>query len=304
MQSKQILTIQIAAALGLAALSPFALAQPVPPDAAQLLQNINKTTIQLDLSNAPSVIQDIQTRKRLGPPKSGADAKIDVEGFNVTGLSVQPKFDVRQLLASHIGAARTFDQLEIAAEALQVALRKDGFFLAQVDIPKQAIKSGVIELRVILGYLDTIEVKPFATGIRANKENIERVLASNLKQGQVLTVASLERALYLVGDMSGITAESVIEQGSKPGTAKLLINIKPTAARDTSVDVDNYGSRYTGELRLTMSHAINAPFERGDQLKITGMVSTDLGTQFVRTAYQTPIGVSGMKVGVSASGQT
>jgi hemolysin activation/secretion protein len=304
MNFKQIRLVNAAIALGFAALSPLALAQPTAPDAAQLLQNINKTNIQRDFGNAPSVIQDVQTRKRLGPPKTGADAKIDVQGFNVIGLTAPSKVDVRKLLAAHIGAGRTFDQLEIAAEALQVALRQDGFFLAQVDIPKQAIKSGVIELRVILGYLDTIEVKPLPARTRADKVFIERILASHLQQGQVLTVAGLERALYLIGDMSGIAAESVIEQGARPGTAKLIISVKPTADQDASMDFDNYGSRYTGEFRVNLSGTFNAPFKRGDQFKLTGMTTLNEGTQFLRAAYQTPVGTSGLKIGVAASGLT
>ena len=289
------------ATFSLLVIVPFSFAQSTSPDAAQLLQNLSKTTIISGFGNSPTILQDLQVRKRVAPPTSGVAPTINIQGFTVSGLAERPKFDVRKLLASHIGNDRTFDQIEMAAEALQIALRQEGFFLAQVDIPQQAIKSGVIELRVIQGYLDEVEIKPLPVGVRADKTFIAKLLGSHLQQGQVLTVASLERTLYLISDLSGVRVESVIEPGSKPGTARLVVSITPTAQTDQSVDFDNYGSRFTGEYRVNASMSFNAPYLRGDQLKLTGMTTTNGGTKFARVAYQTPVGASGLKVGVALS---
>lgn len=275
---------------------------PLLDPAAQLLQNLNKTTLNNALGTAPEILQDAQTRKRLAPPAAGGKAmSIDVRGFKVSGITAKPSFDTRKILAPHIGSNRSFDQLTAAAEELQTALRQDGYFLAQVDIPQQSISEGIVELRVIQGYLDTIELKPIPAGVRANREQILGILDRHLKAGQVIRTKDLEHALFLVSDLSAILVESVIETGTKPGTAKLIIGISAGSKHDSALDFDNYGSRFTGEYRLGLSTSVNAPTDRGDLFKLSGMASTNAGTQYLRAAYQAPVGSSGLKLGVALS---
>lgn len=293
-------TAWVALVMGSALALGSAHAQTVAPDAAQQLQNLNKTTFSNDFGNAPKILQDVQTRKKLTPPKA-SNVTVDVLGFKVTGITEAPSFDVRKVLAEHIGPKRTFDQLETAAEALQIALRQDGYFLAQVDIPQQSAQSGQIELRVVQGYLDNIEVKLPQSGINTSKAFIEAMLAASLKQGQVIHVKQVERALFLVGDMAGVRAESVIEPGKAPGTAKIIVTVNPGRETEGSVDFDNYGSRFTGEFRVSGATTFNAPANRGDSFKLSAMVTTNLGAQFLRAAYQTPVGSSGLKLGAAFS---
>jgi hemolysin activation/secretion protein len=240
------------------------------------------------------------TTKRLSAPVSGDTAKIKISGFKITGLSVRIKADVSTLLAKYIGNDRSFDDLESAAEVLQTAIRQEGLFLAQVDIPEQKLSDGVIELRVLEGRLDTVELAPLPEGLLVKREQVEAILA-RLEPGDLLTVDRIERVLFLLSDLRGINVSSVISAGSKPGTAKLGVTLKPGERSEKSADIDNYGSVYTGRYRLSGAYGINSPFGRGDLFKLTANVSTTAGMEFVRGAYQSPVGGSGLKLGTALS---
>lgn len=245
-------------------------------------------------------IEDSITRRKLAAPASGQGPKFAVTGFTVTGLSVPIKADLGLLLGKYVGADRTFDQLEEAAEALQNAIRQEGLFLAQVDIPPQKLEGGKVELRVLEGRLDKWELAPLPEGVLVSQAQIEAVLGG-LQPGMLLQVDAIERVLFLLYDLRGLIVKSVIEAGSKPGTAKLVVSVEPGQRLEKSVDFDNFGSIYTGEYRLSGAISVNSPMRRGDFFKLSGNVSTNGGLAFVRAAYQSPVGGSGLKLGAAVS---
>ena len=273
--------------------------QPVP-DAGRVLENLRAPVI-ITPPNATISVEDRTPAKKLAPPTgAGAAAKLAIKGFKVTGLSVPLKADAGALLGKFIGAERTFDDLEAAADALQVAIRQEGLFLAQVDVPPQKVEDGMIELRVLEGRLDSVDLATLPEGLLVKQEQIESILA-RLQPGDLLTVDKIERVLFLLSDLRGINVSSVVSPGAKPGTAKLGVSIKPGDRFEKNVDFDNYGSVYTGEYRLSAAVGVNSPLGRGDLFKLTGNVSTTGGVKFIRAAYQSPVGGSGLKLGAAVS---
>jgi hemolysin activation/secretion protein len=114
-------------------------------------------------------------------------------------------------------------------------------------------------------------------------------------------VDKIERVLFLLSDLRGVNVSSVLSPGKLPGTSKLSVAVTPGARFEKNVDIDNYGSVYTGDYRLSGSFSVNSPFSRGDLFKLSANASTNGGMKFVRGAYQTPVGGSGLKLGAAVS---
>ena len=304
---KRILCLRLAAfghcrtALIPLVLSAAALAQAPTPTATPpaVFDNLRAPVFIVPRS-ADLELEDNTTRRKLVAPATGQGPKFTVTGFKLTGLSVPVKADLGVLLARYVGPERSFDDLEAAAEALQTAIRQEGLFLAQVDIPPQKLDGGTVELRVLEGRLEKWELAPLPDGLTVGREQIEAIL-SHLKPGDLLNVDAIERVLFLLSDLRGIVVKSVIEPGSAPGTARLVVTTEPGRRFEKSADFDNFGSIYTGEYRFSGSFAVNSPFGSGDFFKLSGNLSTNGGLFFVRGAYQTPVGGSGLKLGAAVS---
>ncbi|MBC7610296.1 MAG: ShlB/FhaC/HecB family hemolysin secretion/activation protein, partial [Polaromonas sp.] len=269
------------------------------PDAGRLLE-ILKAPVIIVPPNTDLKIEDNASQRKLIAPTTGQGPKVKISGFKISGLSTPLKADIGALLGKYLGPERSFDDLEAAAETLQTAIRQEGLFLAQVDIPPQKMTDGTVELRVLEGRLDKVELAPLPDGLLVNRDQIEAMLAK-LQPGDLLTVDKIERVLFLLSDLRGINVSSVISAGVTPGTAKLGVTVAPGDRFEKNIDFDNYGSVYTGEHRVSASVSVNSPMGRGDLFKFSGNLSTNGGVAFVRAAYQSPVGGTGLKLGAAIS---
>lgn len=294
----RVAAIAQASLLALGANSLQAQTSPTAPDAGRLLDSV-RPGVRADLPDTGSGLRVPDQRKRVSGVRGGA--RIDVASYRISGVERLPAgIDAGALLAPYIGPGKSFDDIEQAAEALQTAIRASGLFLAQVDVPAQRVAGGVVELRVLEGRIDRISLKPLPEGLRVRREAIEPLLGA-LKPGDVISADSVERALFLAGDLRGVSLNSVIVPGASPGSAAIEVEASPGRAFQGSVDIDNLGSVYTGRTRLAANIELNSPFGRGDLFKLTAQGSTTGGLVFLRGVYQSNVGASGLKLGVAGS---
>lgn len=272
-------------------------AQTPPPDAGRILDSVRPAN-PTGLPQPGGGLRTTDERKRVASVR--AQARLDVKGFRVSGAESVKGVDAQALLAPFVGPQKSFDDIEQAAEALQTAIRTTGLFLAQVDVPSQKVVDGIVELRVMEGRIDKVELKPMPEGSLVSREAVEALL-NQLQPGDVVSADSLERSLFLIGDLRGLSATSLVKPGSKPGTA--IVEVEPAVGRKVqgNLDVDNLGSIYTGVLRVGASVEVNSPFGRGDLLKFSAQTTDVRRLLFLRGVYQSNVGGSGLKLGVAGS---
>ncbi len=63
---------------------------------------------------------------------------------------------------------------------------------------------------------------------------------------------------------------------------------------------DNYGSPYTGRMRLSGGLSVNSPLGFGDRLSAFGLVSEDSHLANGRVAYSAPVGYDGLRAEIGA----
>ncbi|HVK57004.1 MAG TPA: ShlB/FhaC/HecB family hemolysin secretion/activation protein, partial [Burkholderiales bacterium] len=107
-----------------------------------------------------------------------------------------------------------------------------------------------------------------------------------------------ERAMLLLSDIPGITAQSALEQGDEPGSTDLLLEINEAKRINVQIDADNYGSPNAGRYRMGASLRVNSPLEYGDNLDLRVLRTSGGGLDFARVGYELPVGSNGVRAGI------
>ena len=205
-----------------------------------------------------------------------------------------------KITAPYVGKARSYEDLANAANAVTAFLQEElGLYVGYAYLPDQDPKDGVIRIAVLEGRLDRI-VLQWHDGLPVKREVAEAILA-RLVPGSVLRVKDVERTVFLLNDLRGITARFELRPGRTVGTAVIVVTPQSDAVWTSRIDADNHGSRYSGEYRISVLGQMNSPSGYGDGVTLNALTSHTGGLQFGLASYTTPIGPDGFKLGASLS---
>ncbi len=270
-------------------------APPPPPTAGSVLQQLQPSVTP---PPAPGrALPELVAPRAVTAPASGSGPRIEVKGFRIAGLPPERAQALLPLLGRYVGPGKTIADLEDAAKDIEVALQRGGLFLAQAYVPEQSLADGMVTLQVLQGRLGAvkIEVEP---GVKVAPAFMDQIIAM-LRGNPVAERELIERALFTLGDLRGITATSTLTPGDKVGQADLTVKVSPSKGYAWAIEYDNAGSLYTGRHRVYANAEWYNPIGRGDLLSLRTQVSS--GSAFVRAAWLTPINARGTKLGVAAS---
>ena len=232
--------------------------------------------IRRDINTAPDIDNLLGKRKTLSDIEG---LKTEIKGFKVKGMTIVGERKAALVLKPFVGRDKSFQDILDAASALRRELAERGMFLADVVVPEQDITSGTVELLVLEGRLGEVSVE-YAPDVKISHGLVESYLEP-LQPGILMTTRKVERALFLVNDLRGISASASFKPGSKPGTADLLVKVIATNTVTGFVDFDLNGSDATGPQRAGANIEVNNLTGRGDVfsarvVQSLGFLSDDL----------------------------
>lgn len=238
--------------------------------------------------------------RELGKPED--DLRVDVSRYVVPDdAPAELKKALPELTRPYVGPARSFEALINAAADITRFLQRDlGYYLGYAYLPEQEPVAGQIRIAVMEGRLDRV-VLNWTEGLPVERRVVEAYLA-RLKPGSVLRVRDVERVIFLVNDLRGITAGFEVRPGRKRGTAQLVVTPVADKARTGRLDMDINGSRAIGRTRLAALGQLNSILGVGDGLTATALASTTRGLAFGLLGYTLPVGSDGLKLGAAISG--
>jgi hemolysin activation/secretion protein len=284
--------------LGFGASTALAQTPPPPqPNAGSILQQVQPSLIPVP---PPEQAQPVlKVPRAVAAPASGGGAKVNVKGFRIAGLDGARADRLQPLLQKYVGSDKSLADLEDAAKDVEVALQRGGLFLAQAYIPEQSLSDGIVTVQVLEGRIGAVKVE-VDPAVKVSEEFLDRIVAI-LRGNPVAERELIERALFTLGDLRGITVNTSLSPGEKIGQADLDIKIGPGRGAAYTVDLDNGGSLFTGRVRANVGLDWFNPTGHGDVASLRGQVSDTLGSEFVRASWLTPINSVGTKLGVAAS---
>lgn len=237
--------------------------------------------------------------RELGKPND--EITLDVAGYSVDASApAELRAALPALTAPFVGRQRSYEDLVNAAAAVTRYLQREmGYYLGYAYLPEQSPENGVIRLAVLEGRLDEVQLS-WPDKMPVKREVVEAYLA-RLKPGEVLRVRDVERIVFLVNDLRGITARFEVKAGRTPGTASLVVTPQAEDRISSRAEIDTAGSRYSGVERASVLSTISSPAGRGDGLVLNLLSSFNRGLVFGLAGYTLPVGSDGLKFGTSLS---
>ncbi|WP_159084436.1 ShlB/FhaC/HecB family hemolysin secretion/activation protein [Dongshaea marina] len=216
-----------------------------------------------------------------------------------------PVTEQEKLTRDLIGKRVGINELLQSVDQTTDHLRSKGYLVARAYLPRQDVSEGVVTIAIIGGRLDGSAEKGGGWIMKAAPDEKPRASLEFLRQmaeaaapsGSMVQQQNLERGLLLINDLPAIHTESHLEPGLQPGSTRLVVDVYEDPLFSGRLWGDNYGSRSTGEAQLNTLLSLNDLTGRGDrvQLLLTGSEGLKLG----RLEYQRPLGVSGLRGGLS-----
>jgi hemolysin activation/secretion protein len=275
-------------------------AQQVPPslDPGQLLRQEKPKLPGEDISPSMPAIKPAPARPSAKPD---VGPLITVNSIKFDGLTVLTDAQAQQLVASAIGKQLSFSALQTLGDSVADALRKQGYFLAQVILPVQDVTAGNITFKVIEGRLRDGDGALSIDGkSRLSATRVEGMLRAPLQRG-LLREKDLERGILLVNDLPGTNATVTVQPGAQAETSSLQATLKEMPLLRGNATLDTFGNRYTGSIRAGLNMYLDNPAGFGDQIAATLVKSLDGDSNFARLGYTAPLGYSGLQLGANVS---
>ncbi len=205
---------------------------------------------------------NIPAYRGIVPP--GADVvQLDLKDVAVTGSTVLESEALRAPFEPLIGRTVSLDAVYAAASALQNRYRSQGYILTRVVVPAQRITAGVVQIRVVEGFISEVLIEGDIGPVR---RQVERTV-SRVTRLRPVRNTDLERYLLLANDIPGISAVGVLRPGAgEPGASQLLVRVRRKRV-DGFATFNNRESDLTGPLAAAVGAGGNGLTPFGDRLE-------------------------------------
>jgi len=219
-----------------------------------------------------------------------------IEGNTVfTAEDFSPLY--QDLLASKVTQA----QMQTLAQEITRIYREKGYVLSKAVIPEQTIRSGVLKISIIEGYIQTVDF----IGPRSDETRLQGY-TSQLGSERPVQITTLERALMLINSLPGLTiADSTLLEGDGAGAYVLTVELENQAA-DFVVYADNRGTPEAGRLETWLSAGFNSPLGLSERFQL-GLFTIPENPEeliYLEGRYHQPVGDQGTELRVALSYST
>jgi hemolysin activation/secretion protein len=265
-------------------------AQTVPNvSAGSLLGEQRQAERQAEAMPAPQpVIEAPAPRPAIKLPEG---VRIAVTRFKVTGAKAYPGELLAGLVAPWESQEIDLQGLNEAAGAITRHYQRNGYLLAYAYLPVQKIEQGVVEIAVMEGVVDAIQIVT-AQDVRLNDEVIQAHL-DGLREAPNLLQSDLESRLLRLNDIPGVVARAAFTPGQRPGSADIVVTVAEEEPLTSSVDFDNHGGESTGEYRVGATFHLKNLFGWGDSTRLRLQTSSRLGLVNGGLTTRVPLGGEG-----------
>ena len=219
---------------------------------------------------------------------------VNIEGATVfTAAELAKSFE--PYLASSVGQA----ELNKIVADITNRYRSAGYLLSYAVLPEQSVQSGIVNIRVVEGYVANVRVEGDARSGAA-----VRSVTNQLLNERPLRAATLERALGLARDVSGAQVADTRLSRSPDDSSRYELTILLGADRVRGLAYsDNRGTIDGARMRGYGSMSIPSLVVPGDQLQLDlfAIPSDDFRFLYGQLKAGVPLGSDGLRFTASAS---
>ncbi|MCC5637938.1 ShlB/FhaC/HecB family hemolysin secretion/activation protein [Nostoc sp. CHAB 5844] len=234
---------------------------------------------------SPPPIQPTPTPTPETQPTEGSQT-IRVEKINVTGSTTVFRPERFQKITQPLeGREVTVEELRKAADAITQIYLDQGYITSRAIVVDQTVSNGVVEIRVIEGRIEKIEV--IGTR-RLNPEYVRSRVA--LGAGKPVLTSALEDQLRLLrADPLFSNVEASLRAGSGVGQSILVVRVTEAQPFNAALTVDNYSPPSIGSERLGVNASYRNLSGLGDEFAASYYLTTQGGANVFDFNYRLPL---------------
>jgi len=246
----------------------------VPAKSTSALPPVGGDTFESPMTNVPS-----------GP-------KVEIKSIEFVGNRAIDGATLLNQVSNALGKSWSLAELEGLAQRVTKFYRTNGYFVARAYIPAQEVTAGSLRIRVVEGNYGEFRLKNQSLV----RDDIVQGMLDDVKGADIVSLDTLERAMLIINDTPGVqVTRADVMPGTRVGTSDFAVDTQATAAYNGYVMLDNYGSVYTGNNRLSFNADANSITGRGDKLSLSGMTTDSGGLLNGRLSYGKPLAPNGLR---------
>ncbi len=265
---------------------------------------------QTDPASVERTIPKFEAKPTERQPRVATPAAPQQESARVTGTFVLGAVNIEgATVFSSAELARSFEPY-LASQVSQAELdkivaditsryRRAGYLLSYAVLPEQSVQSGIVNIRVVEGYIGEFHIE----GDRRSSTAI-RPVAERLKADRPLRTATLERTLGLARDIPGVVVSDarLTRSAGDPARHELTIVVGADRLRGL-VYTDNRGTIDGARIRGYSSLSAASLAVPGDQLQLDlfSIPSDDFSFYYGQLKAAVPLNSDGLRFAASAS---
>ena len=264
------------------------------PDVGTLLQQIpSQQPKAAPVSNLPGLMIEGADGSSATLPTS---IPIFIRNIRITRNTVFDNATLMALVKHAEGKSLTLPELGELADLITSYYQSKGYPITRAMIPAQTIAGGLVRIEVLEAKIGEVKLE---NSSRVRDALLQSTLTPLKNRGHV-EQTSIDHVLLLLSDVPGITVKATLKPGQGTGTSDLVVATPPLPALSGDFVTDNYGNRFTGQVRATGMLTYNNLLHQGDTVNFSGLNSGS-GLTYWRLAYEATVNGLGQRVGVSTS---
>ena len=210
---------------------------------------------------------------------------IQVNRIEVTGSTVLSSEQLNRITKQFEGSTVSFQELASVIDEINQLYLEQGYTNSRAILEAQTIANGVVQIRVVEGTLERIEVE----GTRRLNPRYVRSRV-NLGVGTPLNTTKLEEQLRLLrADPLFKNVEAILRSGSGPGQSILVVRVTEADPFEANVSFDNYSPPSVGSERLGINASDRNLTGNGDELAASYYRTTTGGADVFDFSYRIPL---------------
>ena len=268
-----------------------------PNDPRDNISAILQKELELQLKkSAPPALPKVQKPTEQRKPVAGEQA-VQVKNFLFNGNKLLTDQELQTVVAKWKDKTLTFDELQSVITDIQEYYSSKNR-IGKALLPEQEIKNGIVSIKIVEGVLGEVVVEQTSPNPRMSVETVKKYFKGE-KDSAYIDTKDLQRKIFILNDLAGISAVGTYEQGKKEGESNFKVAVEDTPFFKGEVSAANFGSKSTGSNQALINASLNNISGIGDLFAVNGIKSS--GSDYVQGSYAIPIMHEGLKLALNAS---
>jgi hemolysin activation/secretion protein len=214
----------------------------------------------------------------------------DIKNIELSGAEILSQKEREKLIKPYLGTCMDIAAINKLMHEITNFYIGEGYVTTRLAIPQQDLKEGTLQLLVIEGKIEAIELNQNST-----RDQWQVKSAFPFLIGKNLNLRDIEQGLDQINRLASSRATMQIVPGTKDGYSKIILNNQPEKANRGSLGYDNSGQDSTGKNKATASLERDNLFGIGDYWGLnfnqdTSAHSSERGSDIFSAQMSVPLG--------------